>query len=170
MHLKKTSAIKFGLTPVTLPLSIKGRSLLTPTYQYTIKPNDTLGSVIHKLYGIHPASGQFVAALEFVMALNPQITRPSQIAPGTILRIDEYHPKQQSILKNTSALFSTDDYTIGLSNKLGQSRNMCTAQSINSAALPQWKPALNGSHQARAKIHPIDIHPQEHDHLWAAAW
>lgn len=144
--------------------------MLTPTYQYTIKPNDTLGSVIHKLYGIHPANGQFVAALEFVMALNPQITRPSQIAPGTILRIDEYHPKQQSILKNTSARFLTGDSTIGLSNKLGQSRNMCTAQSINSAALPQWKPALNGSHQARGKIHPIDIHPQDHDHLWAATW
>ena len=47
---------------------------------------------------------------------------------------------------------------------------MCTAQSINSAAVPQWKPALNGSHQARAKIHPVDIHPQEHDHLWAATW
>ena len=144
--------------------------MLTPTYQYTIKPNDTLGSVIYKLYGIHPASGQFVAVLEFVMARNPQITRPSQIAPGTILRIDEYHPKQQSILKNTSARFLTGDSTIGLSNKLGQSRNMCTAQSINSAALPQWKPALNGSHQARGKIHPIDIHPQDHDHLWAATW
>jgi len=144
--------------------------LVSNSYQYTLRPGDSLNLIIQRLYGIPSAGKEFQAAKQFLLSLNPQISNPDRITAGHIIRVDEYPPPQAIRSQTAQMQFALANPKVSPASWLMSEAN--SSKMCRGAPLPQWQsgPQLKSSPQHAGPIRALETTPQDQEALWALAW